>query len=119
MYEIKVDKPRELIEVRLGGMMTVEEVGAYIAELQRLFIANRLRTYVMVIDVSECPIQSQDMIVAMGVHMAKMPKSRALAVVTGSSLAKMQVRRLFTQPYTRIVTTPADGLAWVLQGKEP
>lgn len=119
MYEVKVDKPRALIEVRLGGMMTVEEVGAYIAELQRVFIANRLRTYVMVIDVSACPIQSQDMIAAMGTHMAKMPKARALAVITGSSLAKMQVRRLFTQPYTRVVTTRSDGLAWVLQGIEP
>lgn len=119
MYQIHVDKPHEVIEVQLGGMMTVEEVAEYIAELQRLFIVHKLRTYAMVIDVSDCPIQSQDMIAAMGKHMAAMPKARALAVVTGSSLAKMQVRRIFTQAYTRIVTNIAEGRAWVFHGEEP
>ena len=82
-------------------------------------IAHRLRSYTMVIDVSECPIQSQDMILAMGKHMAEMPKARALAIVTGSSLARMQVRRLFTQPYARVTSTVAEGRAWVIDGVEP
>ena len=48
-----------------------------------------------------------------------MPKAAALAIVTGGSLVKMQVRRLFTQPYARVTHTPQAGRAWVLQGVEP
>ncbi|WP_143090214.1 hypothetical protein [Sphingomonas rubra] len=46
-----------------------------------------MRDYVMAIDVSDMPIQAQEMIHAMGQHMATMPKARALAIVTGKSLA--------------------------------
>lgn len=84
-----------------------------------MIAARKLDAYAMVIDVSECPIQLQEMIKAMGQHMSTMPKARALAVVTGSSLARMQIRRLFTQPYARIVKTVEQGRAWVVSGTEP
>jgi len=119
MYTIHIDPRHDLIEVTLGGMMSLDEVANYIAELRREIINHRLRSYAMVIDVSHCPIQSQDMIVAMGRHMAEMPKARALAIVTGSSLARMQVRRLFTQPYARVTASVAEGRAWVIDGTEP
>ena len=119
MYSISVDKTNELIEARLSGIMSVAEVGEYIAELKRAIVINQLHTYAMITDLIDCPIQPQDTILAMGEHMATMPKARSLAVATGSSLAKMQVRRLFTQPYARIVATVEDGRAWVLHGTEP
>lgn len=119
MFSVKVDLVNDLIEAELGGMMSTDEVGAYIAELRRLFILNKLRSPAMIIDLSNCPIQSQDMIHAMGQHMTTTPKTRALAIVTESSLARMQVRRLFKQPYARITATIAEGRAWVLHGTEP
>ena len=119
MYTITVDADHEVVEVVLGGLMSVEETAAYIADLKRQLMLHRLRSYAMVIDVSACTIQTQDMIEAMRGHMAGMPKARALAVVTGSSLARMQVRRLFTQPYARITATFEDGRAWVVSGTEP
>lgn len=119
MYDIQVDREHSLIEATLGGMMTTEEVAAYIADLKRSFVLNKMHGYSMVIDVTGCPIQQQDMIQAMGAHMATMPKARSLAVVVGGSLARMQVRRLFTQPYARIVATVEEGRAWVLSGTEP
>jgi hypothetical protein len=119
MYSIRIDASHSVIEVELGGMMSADEAASYIADLKRAFVAHKLRSYAMVIDVSACPIQSQDMVRAMGAHMATMPKARALAVVTGSSLARMQVRRLFTQPYTRIVATVEEGRAWAVAGTEP
>ena len=119
MYEIGVDVRSAMIEVKLGGLMTAVEVATYVDELKRQFVAHRLRRYVMVIDVTDCPIQPQDVIRAIGGHMATMPKAAALAIVTGGSLVKMQVRRLFTQPYARVTHTPQAGRAWVLQGVEP
>lgn len=119
MYTITVDRPTEVVEVTLAGMMPPDEVAAYIADVRRALVANGLRHYAMVIDVSDCPIQSQDMVRSMGEHMASMPRARALAIVTGSSLARLQVRRLFKQPYARITATLAEGRDWVLHGTEP
>ncbi len=119
MYDIRVDRAHSVIEVTLGGMMTTEEVASYIADLKRVFVTDKLHDYAMVIDATDCPIQQQDIVQAMGVHMATMPKARALAIVTGSSLARMQIRRLFTQPYARVVASVEDGRAWVVQGVEP
>ena len=118
MYRIEVDAANGVVEATLGGLMSVEEVDAYIDELRSTLAAHRLDSYAMVIDVSDCPIQLQEMIRSMGAHMATMPKARALAIVTGSSLAKMQIKRLFTQPYARIVDTVEEGRAWVLSGAE-
>lgn len=119
MYRIEGNHSEGVLIATLSGMMTVAEVGSYIEDVKRAFVTHRLRQYAMVIDVSACPIQHQDVIRAMGEHMASMPKATALAVVTGSSLAKMQVRRLFTQSYARIVDNVADGMAWVRDGREP
>ncbi|SEM42634.1 hypothetical protein SAMN05192583_0160 [Sphingomonas gellani] len=120
MYRIAVDTVHAVVEVTLSGMMTVEEGAAYINDLRRALVVNRLRYgYAMVIDVSECPIQQQDIIQTMRAHMAEMPKARALAIVTGSSLARMQVRRLFTQSYARIAASIDEGRAWVINGVEP
>jgi hypothetical protein len=119
VYHIEVDRGAGVISAKLAGMMTQAEVALYIADLKRAFVANHLHAYAMVIDVSECPIQLQDIIQTMGMHMATMPKARSLAIVTGSSLARMQIRRLFKQPYARIVATVEEGRAWVYEGVEP
>lgn len=119
MYRINVDDSRSLVEITLGGMMPLDEVAEYIGELRRQFVAHHLRQYVMVIDVTDMPIQAQDTIRAMGEHMVNMPKATAIAVVTGKSLARMQIRRLFKQPYARITATVAEARAWVLNGREP
>lgn len=57
MYNIQFDRTHSLVEATLGGMMTTDEVTAYIADLKRTVGAARLRSYSMVIDVTRCPIQ--------------------------------------------------------------
>ena len=120
MYDIAIADAERLVHVRLGGMMSVEEVDTYMAELGRTMVAHRLTAdYRLIIDVTECPVQTQAMIDRMRTHMAGAPRAAAIAVVTGSSLAKMQIRRLFQQPYARVVHTLTEARAWVLQGVEP
>ena len=119
MYALNIDRGNAVITATLAGMMTTDEVAAYVADLKRAFVMNRLHAYAMIIDVAACPIQQQDTIQAMGSHMTTMPKARSLAIVTGSSLARMQIRRLFTQPYARIVRDMEEGKAWVYSGVEP
>ena len=120
MYTIVIDTDRNVVHATLSGLMTLGEAANYVRELQRKFVHYKIHAgYGMIIDVTDCPIQSQDLIKAMGEHMSTMPKAGALAIVTGSSLARMQVRRLFTQSYARIVATVADGRAWAVDGIEP
>jgi len=120
MHSITVDSAHRLIEVVLAGTLTVAETDAYMTDLRSTMLRHGLRRdFAMVIDVGGCTIQTQDMIRAMGEHMATMPKARALAVVTESQLARLQVRRLFTQSYARVVSTREEGRAWVIDGREP
>lgn len=119
MLRIIVYKPTELVEVRLSGSISPDQVMEGIAAFKRELALSGLRRYGLVLDVTDSPIQSQEMVRVMGEQMVVMPKAQALAIVTVSSLAKMQIRRLFTQPYARIVPTIEDGRAWVLHGTEP
>jgi Flp pilus assembly protein TadB len=48
-----------------------------------------------------------------------MRNARALAIVTGTTLVRLQVRRMFNQPFTRFATSYDDALAWVVSGIEP
>jgi hypothetical protein len=98
-YEIRVDRANELIEVTLGEMMSLDEVSNYITELKRQIRFFELPSYALRIDVSQCPVQAQDMIGAMGQHMATMPKAPALAVVTRSALARMQCAACSLSPW--------------------
>lgn len=120
MYKISVDAERHLVAVVLTGMLTVDEVDVYMCDLRQAIIKAAIASdYSIVIDVSACTIQTQDMIQAMAMRMASMPKARAIAVISISALARMQVRRLFQQGYARVVSTTDEGLAWVMRGQEP
>lgn len=120
MYKIEADAARNLVEVTLSGMLDPDEVRTYITDLRHAMAANRIHAgYRLVIDVTTCTIQTQDMIQTMGEQMKAMPKAGAIAIVSASQLARMQIRRLFQQDYARIVRNVAEGRAWVLDRQEP
>lgn len=56
---------------------------------------------------------------AMGRRMASMPRARAVAIVSLSQLARLQIRRLFTQAYARCVSSVEEGRKWIVDGIEP
>lgn len=120
MYGIHVNASSNLIEIEFKGLLAPDEAAAYIAAVRHAMVTRGLKAgYRMLIVISDCPIQPQDTIKVLAEHIEAMPKASRIAVVTGSSLAKMQMRRLFKQPYARIVSDEVDGRAWVLSGVEP
>ena len=119
MFEIKVEKEHDLFDVRLGDSLSLADVADYVAELQRLFTENDMSNYAMIIDVRACPLQDPYVVDAMQYHMETMPKARSLAVITGDSLVRIQIRRLFRQPYARVVDNYDQARKWVLHGVEP
>ncbi|WP_375381390.1 STAS/SEC14 domain-containing protein [uncultured Sphingomonas sp.] len=115
MFDIEIDDRAGLVDVRLSGLMSVEEARRYIADLGSAFIRHHMRAgYLMRIDVSLATLQSQEVLAAFQDHMAHFPKARRIAIVTGDSLVRMQVRRVMTQDYARVFATAGEGLVWLL-----
>ena len=79
----------------------------------RLVAEARFTTYALIIDISNCPVQSQDMIAAMKRNLSHMQRVRSIAIVTGATLVRLQVRRIFTQPFVRFVDSYREALEWV------
>lgn len=119
MYKIVVDRSHALLRLDMHGMLSRADADQLVADLIAQITAARLPSYVMIIDVSRCPVQAKDMTAAMGDHLTKMKNARALAIVTGTTLVRLQVRRIFNQPLTRFTTSYDDALAWVVSGIEP
>lgn len=119
MYKIVIDRQHALVRLDMTGMLSRADADRLVAELVAQIAAARLPSYAFIIDVSRSPVQAQDMIAAMGEHLAKMKNARALAIVTGATLVRLQVRRIFDQPFARFTNTYDQALAWVLSGIEP
>ena len=119
MYKIVVDRTHALIRLDMEGLLSPAEGNELVRDLIGRIAAARLASYALIIDVSRCPVQGQDMVATMGEHLTKMKHARALAIVTGTTLVRLQVRRIFNQPFTRFASSYDDALAWVLTGREP
>ena len=115
MYKITVLRSRNLVESKLSGAFTPAEVLAYEAALVTHFTDGALQPgYVMLIDVSDAVIQSQETIELFIRHVDRMPKASRIAVLVGTSVIRMQVRRVLQQPYLRWFKERAAALEWLL-----
>ncbi|WP_294300735.1 hypothetical protein [uncultured Sphingomonas sp.] len=119
MYKIVVDSAHSLIRLDMDGMLSPAEADRLVADLIGRIAAERMTGYGLIIDVSRCPVQAQDIIAAMRGHLGRMRNARAVAVVAGSMLGRLQLQRLFDQPFARIVDSYDEARAWVLSGQEP
>ncbi|WP_294264411.1 hypothetical protein [uncultured Sphingomonas sp.] len=119
MYKIVVDRTHSLVKLDMEGMLSPVEADRLVADLIARITAERMSSYALIIDVSRCPVQAQDMIAAMRGHLGGMKNARAVAVVAGSMLVRLQLQRIFDQPFTRITNSYDEARAWVLSGQEP
>ena len=119
MFKITVLSSRNLVESKLSGAFTPATVAEYEAALRGHFTAGALRSgYHMLIDVSEATIQSQETIQAFIRHVGRMPKATGIAVLVGTSVIRMQVRRVLQQPYLRLFAERGASLEWLLAGDD-
>lgn len=117
-YTIATDPARGLLILRLSGFFDPESVARLDAErreaLARLGTApNR---HVTLCDVSACKLQAQDIVAAFGRVLADpAAASRRIAFVTGSSLARMQIRRMLSRAGMACFETTAQATAWLFE----
>ena len=118
MFTIDIDTSRSFVSVRLNGFMDVAEAKAYVARVEAEFVGKiGSRPYVMMIDTSGAPLQSQAVFETFAAHIGHFPKAQRIALVTGGSLARMQLRRLLTRDYAEFFDTPAEAMAWLFAPK--
>ena len=77
MYKITVDRGHALVKIEMRAMLDVADSGRLVSELIAQITEARLASYALILDIAQCPIQSQEMIAAMGEHLTKMrPRDR-------------------------------------------
>ncbi|WP_375427244.1 hypothetical protein [uncultured Sphingomonas sp.] len=115
-FSITADPARDLIVMRLSGFFTPADLARLVAERQRVYATlhcgpNQHRT---LSDTSRISIQSQDMVARFGAMLTDPTyHSRRLALITASSLARMQLQRAIGKREARVFTVEAEAMAWL------
>lgn len=119
IVDVTVDRARSLVTYSLGGFLGGGAVERLRDEQAAAMVQLRCpaNQHVTIIDISRCKIQSQDVIEQFRA-MLDDPRyqGRKLAVVVGSSLARMQIRRVLTRDTVTYVGTMAEAERWVFEG---
>lgn len=121
MYSITVDTANKLLRVKLSGFLKPDEVKAFGNEVQVTVarLGYRSGEHSMLVDTCECSLQAQDVVAAFQRVISNAPiKSRRIAVVTGSSLSRMQTRRILVRDQAAMFDSAADAEHWLLTGDE-
>ena len=115
--EVVVDVAHSLVRYTLSGFFDVAGVAAFEAQRRRGLATLRCgpNRHVTLLDVSGCRIQTQE-VVARFADMLRDRRwaARALAIVVGSSIARMQLRRILDRDEIGWFATVAEAEAWLL-----
>lgn len=116
-FTIDVDRPRDLVRVSLSGFFSVDDIARFQAELLQAHSrlgCSREGGPLTINDISSMAIQSQDVVARWGEFLADPAhRSRRLAFVVGSALARMQVQRAIGARDARVFTSAADAERWL------
>lgn len=96
MYDIKTLVEEKLVFVRRYGFLGGKDVASFRSELQRAIAKGSTWDYFdILVDLSEAPPVQQETLASLQSAAASLTKSNArrVALVTGSMLTKLQVRR--------------------------
>ncbi|AUW56733.1 hypothetical protein C1T17_00185 [Sphingobium sp. SCG-1] len=121
MYTFQADYTRKLIRAQLQGFFSVEEVAAFGADLQAAAATMVCRSgeHLLYVDTSQCALQAQDVVSAFQTLIGNLPlKAKRVAVITGSSLSRMQTRRILVRDQAMLFDHGEDAEHWLLTGEE-
>lgn len=119
-YTINVDPARDLLEFTLTGFFAPEDVARFAADKKAAYarLTCPRNGHLTLVDVSDCKIQPQSVVDAFRQVLADPNhQARRLAFVTGSSLARMQVRRLAEHRALRYFEDRASARVWLFSAE--
>ena len=116
-FTIELDPSRDLVRIRLSGFFSVDDVERFQAELllaHRRLGCGRRGGPLTINDISDMAIQSQDVMVRWGAFLADPAhRSRRLAFVVGSTLARMQLQRAIGSRDAMVFTAADEAERWL------
>jgi len=117
-FSIEIEPERCLLHIIMGGFFGNEDVSEFRNDLtESLYrLGCSLNDHLTLCDVSAMKMQTQDMVgVFSNVVGDPVFRSRKLAFVTGSTLARMQTRRLTNREGVAYFTDADEAKTWLLQ----
>ena len=117
MYTVDFRHDLNLLDVAWTGLMTEAAAHAYLEELTGRFVREGFRTgYRLRMDFSRVAVQPQAAVLTINNRFRGFPRASRIAIVTASSITRLQVRRLMPRSYLSIFDTAEAALAWLVQG---
>lgn len=116
VFSITADPARDLVVMRLSGFFAPTDLERFVAE--RRIVHGRLRCgpnrHLTLADTSRISIQTQEMMARFGAMLADTAyRSRRLAFITASSLARMQLQRAIGARDAQVFIDEAEAMAWL------
>lgn len=116
-YSIDLDPARDLVRIRMAGFFGVADIDRFQAELVSAHprLGGRPRGGPLTInDIRGMAIQSQDVVARWGSFLADPThRSRRLAFVVASTLARMQLQRVIGGRDAGVFTDEAEAERWL------
>ncbi|WP_294289150.1 hypothetical protein [uncultured Sphingomonas sp.] len=115
-FSIRLNRDRNLLDVRLGGFFTLDDVARYRSAITAASreLGGDPGQQIMLCDISDMRIQSQDVVEAFRQNMADpLYARRRVALVVTATLARTQAQRAVGRREARMFTRRADAEAWL------
>ena len=115
-YSITTVPHRKLVVMKIVGMLTREQVEQLYREEHAAIAAMgcRLGEQICLVDLTDCKLQVQDVAAAFKEKQGDARiMARRLALYTGSSLARMQARRITDRANAELFETREQAEAWL------
>jgi len=119
-YSIQIDPSRDLVRIRMSGFFAPEDIEDFLAARRDAHarLTCRRNAHLTLNDIREMKIQSQEIVDAFRAMLAAPDyRSRRLAFVVSSTLARSQLGRALGGRDARCFEDPAAAEAWLLAGK--
>ena len=120
MYTITTEPSRKLVRITVSGLLSAADVEQLYREEHKAIhdMDCPVGEHVVLVDLRDCPIQFQEVVGAFKNNINGEGQARKLAMVTGGSAARMQVRRILQRGGGNQFETIAEAEEWLLAPKE-
>jgi hypothetical protein len=119
-FSIDIDHSRDLVRIRCAGFFSVDDIARFQTELRlahHRLDCSRRGGPLTINDISGMAIQSKEAVAGWGAFLANPAhRSRRLAFVVGSTLARMQLLRLIGSRNAQVFTRAGEAEKWLLSG---
>jgi hypothetical protein len=115
MYSIAFRHDLNLLDVAWTGLMTEAAARAYVEEGRARFRQSGFKAgYRFRLDLTPVHVHPPASVERIMTGLSDIPRASRIAVVTTSTITRLQIRRLLPRPYMSFFDTPEAGLTWLV-----